>query len=74
MGMAPEGRDPAASTPEQASVDLVEEASVGSFPASDPPGWILLHAGAPGAGHSSWSQWPGRPSGLEYGESARPRG
>jgi hypothetical protein len=27
--------------------DLVDESSDQSFPASDPPGWSLLHLGAP---------------------------
>lgn len=27
--------------------DPVEEASLDSFPASDPPGWVSLHVGAP---------------------------
>jgi hypothetical protein len=34
-------------TPEETIDDPVVEAGLESFPASDPPAWIILHAGSP---------------------------
>jgi len=46
--------------------DLVDETSDASFPASDPPGWSLLHVGAPRR-QSDDHERPRTPAGREHG-------
>jgi hypothetical protein len=40
-------RGPKPHRPEQDPPDPVEQASLDSFPASDPPSWIPMHIGSP---------------------------
>jgi hypothetical protein len=47
MSMGPDDPDTARNAPEERASDAVEVASAASFPASDPPAWIAMHAGSP---------------------------
>jgi hypothetical protein len=64
--------DARAGSPTPRPLDLVDETSDESFPASDPPGWSLLHAGGP-CTQSDDNAGPRTPPGPAH-RTARPGG